>query len=231
MNKIPEEILYLSIKEKTNKPENDALRSYMKDGWIGVNDEGEMLFLIIKSAFFIDIPKTVYELSRGEDGNENYFGVHHRRITEQMKLAPADRYWPFSEWGLVEARIDDMSKVTLDNVLENFNLIKNNTYCRSCGEHFYLYYENYTDKQVAEAFNALGNDSLIEIFRIACWEYGDDVRHVVGWPDLMLWRNNEIIFREVKTKNDKIRKNQVDVYKAIFERVVIDYKILRVFYN
>ena len=60
------------------------------------------------------------------------------------------------------------------------------------------------DSQIADVFCLLGNDVLAEIFSVACGMRGDKVRHDVGWPDLMLYNKNEIIFREVKTRKDKM---------------------------
>ena len=241
MIKIPEEILTLDLKLKTDKPEIDALNYYKKHDWDGINDEGEMFFLLLKCSCFLELPSTAYQLSKGElpptgyqpskDNNLNYFGVYHRRITEQMCLPPDNRRWPFSEWGTVEERIVDIKNITLELVLHNFNLIKKYTYCGGFDNTWYLYYQKYLDSQIADVFCLLGNDVLAEIFSIACGMRGDKVRHDVGWPDLMLYNKNEIIFREVKTINDKMSKNQINVYSDVFNVMDLDYKILRLLYE
>ena len=47
----------------------------------------------------------------------------------------------------------------------------------------------------------------------------------------MLYNKNEIIFREVKTRNDKMSKNQINVYSDVFNVMDLDYKILRLLYE
>jgi hypothetical protein len=75
-----------------------------------------------------------------------------------------------------------------------------------------VYYPTVTREKVADLFVTLGRDRLhaiAEIFAQAPYDFR------AGWPDLTLWRNGEVIFREVKAPSDRLQASQKQLFDGL----------------
>lgn len=56
-----------------------------------------------------------------------------------------------------------------------------------------------------EAYKILGANRLAEIAEVFA---GDPYTYRSGWPDLSVWKNDDIAFKEIKGPNDTLRESQ-----------------------
>jgi hypothetical protein len=166
--------------------EEAVLRNYLDRGWEGVAAEGGLILTLIKAASF----------DRLDPRNADTFI---EALYAQNVAFPQDRFDPRE---LVSA----VAVATRDRLRRNWSIIS------ATAGNSPAYYPRVRWEHVAGLFDALGPTRLSEIASIfATAPY--DLR--AGWPDLTLWRNQEVRFVEVKSPGDQMHASQVRLISTI----------------
>jgi hypothetical protein len=50
----------------------------------------------------------------------------------------------------------------------------------------------------------------------------------LGWPDLLVWRQNEFFLAEVKASGDKLSDEQKVWIRANYERLMLPFELIKV---
>jgi hypothetical protein len=74
-------------------------------------------------------------------------------------------------------------------------------------------------------FNALGTEKLYSIAKIF---YEDPWRFRRGWPDITMWKGNEVRFLEVKARGDTIQKSQLIINRHFIKPLSLNFALVDV---
>lgn len=170
-----------------------ALDHYMAQGWSGAAAEGGLILTLIKAASFPKLPV-------------RHADTFIEALYAQNVAFGEDRY-PRGQ--LVNA----VRKADLARIASNWQIIAAEA---GTTPRFYPRVERH---HVLGLFEALGPGRLAEIADIfATAAY--DLR--AGWPDLTLWRGNDIRFVEVKAPSDSLHAKQVRLINTVLRPLGFD---------
>lgn len=168
--------------------EDAVLEHYLDDGWNGAAAEGGLVLTLIKAASF---PRL---LERNAD-------TYIEALYAQNVAFEEDRF-------AVSNLLASVRKADLAQLHRNWTLIS-----KRAGE-TPAFYPNVFWSGVQGLFEALGNERLAAIAELfASAPY--DLR--AGWPDLTLWRGDEVHFVEVKGPSDSMHASQARLIRNLLQ--------------
>ena len=166
--------------------ENAALEHYLDGGWSGAAAEGGLILTVIKAASFARL---------AERNADTYIEA----LYAQNVAFDEDRY-------AIGDLLASVRRADIGQLRRNWALIS-----KRSGETPAFYPGVWWDG-VEGLFKALGNERLAAIAdRFSSAPY--DLR--AGWPDLTLWRADEVRFVEVKGPSDSIHASQARLVRDL----------------
>lgn len=171
----------------THKPvELAVLDHFHAEGWLGCAAEGGLILTLIKAASFTALPV-------------RHADTFIEALYAKNVAFPEDRF----EHGELLAAIEQASP---EQIERNWAVI-----AASVGDTPRFYPRVHRD-HVVGLFNCLGGSRLrpiAELFATASY----DLR--AGWPDLTLWRDDEVRFVEVKAPGDSMHASQARLISTV----------------
>lgn len=166
--------------------EEAALAHYRKEGWTGVAAEGGLMLTLIKAASF----------ERLAVRNADTFV---EALYAQNVAFPEDRFDP--------ARlVSTVARATEAQLKRNWAVISATT------GNSPAYYPSVRWEHVTELFSVLGPKRLAAVAQVfATAPY--DLR--AGWPDLTMWRGDDLRFVEVKSPSDRMHVSQARLISTV----------------
>ena len=162
-----------------------ALAHYERDGWSGCAAEGGLILTLIKAASF---PKLEPR--------------HADTFVEALYHQNAE--WP-EQFDLGEL-VANVAASDLSRITRNWALIS------ATAGHSPAFYPRVGWAHIEQLYATLGAARLAEIAKVfATASY--DLR--AGWPDLTLWRGDEIRFVEVKSPTDQMHASQAKLISTL----------------
>lgn len=166
--------------------EDLAIRYYQSEGWDGVHSESgffTMLFaLIFWDILFSSVP--------------DVFQTPYQTFPLDLRT---DAFYEFRK-DVIEERLSAIEMGTFDgNKVKNLFLIHEGTYCIGVN------WEKYSVNFFVDVFEGLGGKACSVIMRALAMDYRN---YSSGMPDLVLWRNGDVMLVEVKSENDKLSDQQ-----------------------
>lgn len=162
-----------------------ALAHYERDGWSGCAAEGGLILTLIKAASF---PKLA-----PRHADTFVEALYHQNAAWPEQFDPGEL--------VANVAASDLSRIT-----RNWALIS-----ATAGQSP-AYYPRVGWNHVEQLYAALGAARLAEIAKVfATASY--DLR--AGWPDLTLWRGDEIRFVEVKSPSDQMHASQARLISTL----------------
>jgi hypothetical protein len=194
--------------------EHAVLEHLERDGWRGYCREGGLVLNLIKAMSFDRIP------------------MEHR--AGYLEGLYSSNGGPFIENPPVSDMLEQVRVATKRQIKQNFERMASREMhvkslsdsatlsSNTCMLDFFPYLELW---MFQELHAALGND---RIHRVAEKFAGDPYAYRSGWPDLTVWRGNEVKFLEVKGPGDILRENQLRVIHDILLPLSLDVAIIEV---
>ena len=176
----------LAASEPWTLVEEAALCHYRAKGWSGVAAEGGLILTLIKCASF----------DRLEARNSDTFI---EALYAQNVSFAEDRFDP-------RRLIETVSRATIGQLERNWAVIS-----ATAGD-TPAYYPRVRWEHVAGLFRELGNERLASIARLFA---GAPYDMRAGWPDLTLWRDDQVRFIEVKAPSDQLHASQTRLISTI----------------
>ena len=210
-------------------PEQAVLDWYKRDGWNGTAGEGDIILFLLKCMSFKELPRTAYNYNRFYKDGEGktritYHSVAHFNIYNQLGLPPTKRHRAFRDWGTLNERLSDIKTITIDEIGNNYDTIT------SCPLYFndseIDYYSRFTKEMINSLSECIGRDQLVSLAKLLAISKGG-YNFTYGWPDLTLFKETKVIFREVKANSDKLRENQEQLIFEILYPLGFDVKIVK----
>ena len=87
------------------------------------------------------------------------------------------------------------------------------------------FFSDLKENLFVELYNALGNKKIREIAEIFSenpYEYRK------GWPDVTLWKNNNVYFLEVKAPGDRLQKSQKTIINKFMKPLNLNFALVNV---
>lgn len=168
--------------------EEAALSHYVAEGWSGAAAEGGLILTLIKAASFTRLP--------ARNADTFIEALYSRNVAFDE-----DRFEP----GLL---IETIGRATHEQLERNWAVIATTTGDSPA------FYPRVRWAHVRGLFNALGAERLAAIARLFA-EAPYDLR--AGWPDLTLWRDEEVRFAEVKGPSDSMHASQARLIAQILK--------------
>jgi hypothetical protein len=172
-----------------------ALNHYSRDGWHGYPGEGGLMLNLIKAAAL----PNMHDRDRGSY-TEAIF-------SEIVQLG--DRH-PLNEMlnAILAADLAQIKRIFGQMAApKQMGMVGGST----PGDAFYLdssmlnYFPHLREWHFTELFKSIGSKRLHDLARA----FGaDPYEYRKGWPDLTLWRNDKLMFKEIKSPGDRIRASQ-----------------------
>lgn len=195
---------YLDIELETlvvyfaSAPELATLKYYENQGYIGTNAEGGAILNILKALILEKLAKYNFFNDRND--------ACCRYLEAQLTILKEK----------IPELISEIKMISKDKFLNNFSEIISTSFISS------LYPE--LSMKFADAFyNAM---NINHIMTIAAKFAEEPYRYRAGWPDLILIRDREIQFVEVKT-TDKLHISQIDTISVMKSLVPYKFKVVR----
>ncbi len=161
-----------------------ALNHYSRDGWRGYPGEGGLMLNLIKAAAFPDLPERLRATYTEALFSGNMTPRDQRPLDELLaRILAADSAQVTRVFRLMAA---PRPQIGLENSMLDF-------------------FPHLREWHFTELFENLGRARLHDI---ACAFGADSYEYRKGWPDLTLWRDGEVIFKEVKAPGDRLHASQ-----------------------
>lgn len=163
-----------------------TLDHYQAGGWHGCAAEGGLILTLIKAASFKALPV-------------RHADTFIEALYAKNVAFPEDR---FEHSDLLAA----IEQAELEQMERNWSIIAASAGDTPC------FYPRVQRDHVIGLFNCLGVErlrSIAEVFATAAY----DLR--AGWPDLTLWRNEEVRFVEVKAPGDSMHSSQARLISTV----------------
>lgn len=119
----------------------------------------------------------------------------------------------------VSQMLTNVACATTDDVLRTYRVLA------AGANETPVYYPSVTRAKILGLFAALGRERLHAIatlFAAAPYELR------AGWPDLTLWRDDQILFREVKAPGDRLHASQKRLVETILRPLSYDVGVIDV---
>jgi len=222
---------------ETVGPEQAVLDSYKRDGWCGTCGEGDVLFFLLQCMSYKDIPLSVcgHDIyKKNKEGIREIAGRKRRGITyniyAELSISAHRRRGDLREWGDLNDRLTDLENITAEEVGENFDRITSSPKYWGLGEKGGLgdinYYSRFTREMIIGFSESFDRDQLVCLAKSLA-VYKDGYRLSFGWPDLTMFKDGRVIFREVKANKDKLRENQEQLILEILKPLGFDVKLIK----
>lgn len=164
--------------------EEAALSVFVRNGWTGHAQEGGLVLSLIKAASFVDLPP-------------RHASVFVEALYAQNMAALADKVAP-------RLLIETVRKANAAQIAHNLAIMTRLEWGRN-GAPGCQWFPTVSPARALSLYVSLGNERLAaiaEVFARAPYVYR------AGWPDLTLWRDGEVAFREIKSPGDKLHASQ-----------------------
>ena len=216
----------ISSNEEYIRIEAAALAHFVKQGWYGFCDEGGIILNLIKATSF----KTL--------------SLRHRSIFIEAIYAQNVAFK--EDYFLVDDLLQNILSSNKDQVERNFELmVDGSDYHHTITALPYIgkgsdniegttinvnesscvldYFPYLTKDLVMGLYNTIGTKTLYDIANIfskSPYEYRK------GWPDITIWKGEELRFIEIKSPNDRIRKSQSKVIQDVLKPLGLNVTII-----
>lgn len=176
-----------------------ALASYRAEGWSGAAAEGVLILTVIKAASFRPL-------------QQRHADTFIEALYAQNVSFAEDRFD-------IDALLSTCAWADQAQLEKNWQLISATTQISPA------FYATVRREHVRDLFNALGAERLTEIARLFS-SVPYELRS--GWPDLTLWRGQEVRFVEVKGPGDSMHATQARLISAILAPLTLDIALAEV---
>ena len=88
-----------------------------------------------------------------------------------------------------------------------------------------VYFPTLTLSKMLGLYAALGNERLHAIARLFA---KDPYTQRSGWPDLTLWRGQDVVFKEVKAPGDELQGTQERIITTILRPLGYDVELVEI---
>jgi hypothetical protein len=183
---------------KCRSPEDAALAYFKLKGYSGSKGEGRTLLLMFK-AITLDLLDSINIFKDRQDAIRRYFEA--QCIIHHDKR---DRFVKYIR----------LSRLT--NVAKNLEEIYSDKFVKYA-------YPNTDRETVMALFNLLSVEVIESIFNIF---FSDPYKFRKGWPDLTVYKNNDIKFVEVKT-TDILHQSQLNVVNSLFKPLGLSFFVVQ----
>ncbi len=181
-----------------------ALDYYRSDGWNGYAFEGGLMLNLIKAAAFCEVPDQL---------RATYTEAIFSGNMMEENLLPLD------------SLIKRVASATEQRILKNYRIMAAPRARNSMSSSMLDFFPHLREQHFIELFYNLGRERLVEIAKA----FGaDPYEYRKGWPDLTLWKNGEVIFREIKAPGDRLHKSQKTLIADILLPLNFDVSIVDV---
>ena len=194
---LPVEIIELKYNKNV---EYSLLNYYMTNGFVGTYIEGKALFTVLK-AYLLDELFNISWHREKKKTAETYLEAHLIAITKEE----------------LEIILKSIDTLTEEQFVSNISFILEQPFikedCKSLSLEF-----------------AIGIYSIIpkEIIKILFRKiHEDSYTYRNGWPDLIIFKDNELKFIEVKTK-DKLHRSQIITIPTMREILPYSFSVVKV---
>ncbi len=193
---------------KSVNPEKAALGKYMAEGWRGYAGEGGLILNLIKA---MSIKKVA----------PRHRSVFVEAIYAQNVAFEEDRFSP-------EALLAALSQADRKQVASNYDMlaskksypIRNGILSGNCSSSMLDYFPELERWMFVELYALAGNKLL---HSIAAKFMEDPYEYRRGWPDITMWKDDEIRFVEVKTPGDNMRTSQKIIINEFVKPLGLNY--------
>lgn len=178
----------------------DATLAYFEaEGWTGHAQERSLILSLIKAASFPEIPPA--------------------DCSTFVEAIYAQNVWPEErkckkEWLLANILTADSARIAT-----NF-LAMTSPPALTLG-----FFPTLTLSKMLGLYAALGNERLHAIARLFA---EDPYTQRSGWPDLTLWRGQDVVFKEVKAPGDKYQGTQARIFTTILRPLGYDVELVEI---
>ena len=237
-------ILRQGLLEKWNSPLTDefvsprvaVLHQYLKNGWSGTFDKGELLFTLLKCMAFKKLPLCLYMYETSDDYNKwkdklgksipidrdgypNIFNVFYNHRTKWRKL----------ELGTIDERINDIANITENEIRTNAELlISNSPLIKDKYRGTRRRYGDYTPDMIIGLFNSLDREILIQLAQqLAHKKY--HYNFSFGYPDILVFKGSKVKFIKVNAvERDRIWDTQAFTFENLLLPLGLDITVCQV---
>jgi len=179
--------------------EEAALAYFMRDGWTGHAQERSLILSLIKAASLPEI--------KGRSRDIFVEALYAQNVCfEEDKFTKA--------WLLENILMADAVRIE-----SNFQSMT------SPPAQVLRFYPTVTLSKILGLYSALGNERLHAIARIFAQ---DPYTQRSGWPDLTLWRGQDVVFKEVKAPGDKLQGSQERIITSILRPLGYDVELVEI---
>lgn len=184
---------------KWQSVEEAALAYFEADGWVGHAQERSLILSLVKAASFPEIPPAYYSTF--------------------IEAIYAQNVWPEElkckkEWLLANILTADLPRIAA-----NF-LAMTSPPARTL-----VYFPTLTLSKMLGLYASLGNERLHAIARLFA---EDPYTQRSGWPDLTLWRGQDVVFKEVKAPGDEFQGSQERIISTILRPLGYDVELVEI---
>ena len=177
---------------KWESVESAALGWFMDRGWSGCAGEGGLILNLIKAMSFKELPMRLRD-------------TYIEALYAQNVAFDEDRYDP-------QTLLRNVRFATSQQVARNVNRMTGHNSYRFHSRSSLTYFPNVNRLHILGLYHALGNQAILQIAEIFIH---DSYKYRKGWPDLTLWRNKQVVFKEIKSPKDSLRPSQRTIIKEI----------------
>ena len=173
--------------------EEAALDYFETDGWVGHAQERSLILSLIKAASFPEIPPA--------------------DCSTFVEAIYAQNVWPEERKCNKGLLLANILTADLTRIAANF-LTMTSPPARTLA-----FFPTLTLSKMLGLYVALGNNRLYAIANLFA---EDPYTQRSGWPDLTLWRDQEVVFKEVKAPGDEFQGTQARLITTILRPLGYD---------
>ena len=172
--------------------ESAALGWFMEKGWSGYAGEGGLILNLIKAMSFKTIPRK-----------------HRHTYIEALYAVDTDfegeRYDN-------QTFLNHVISASTRQVTLNFDRMAGRKARQFDSGQAIEFFPGLKRSHLLELLETFGNETIFQIAEIFA---KDPYEYRKGWPDLTIWRDKMVAFKEIKSPGDTIRRSQQKVIKEI----------------
>ena len=202
----------------TKNPEIDALNYFKENGYSGSWTEGAIIWIIVYSICF----DKLFPIHEKKFANDTMIYIN-ENITSAISYSR--HFMSFKEYfiDLEDELIKTIKSSNIVQVSKNYDIISSfqpdrtwpilNNVKSDISKDFLL-----------ELYSKLGNNTIADIIKLF---FKDPQAYIIGWPDLIVIKNNDIKFIEVKT-HDKLLRSQIITICDFMKNTSLDLSVLKI---
>jgi hypothetical protein len=183
---------------KWQSVEEATLAYFEADGWAGHAQERSLILSLIKAASFPEIPSP--------DSSTFIEAIYAQNVWPEERKCK-------KEWLLRNILAADPARIAA-----NFLAMTSPP-----AGHTLVFFPTLTLSKMLGLHAALGNERLHAIARLFA---KDPYMQRSGWPDLTLWRGQDVVFKEVKAPGDKLQGTQERIITTILRPLGYDVELV-----